>query len=844
MHSKHPLFLAIVAGLSMAAAASSLHAAEAAPEAAAAAVDLDRVEVRAQVQAQARAVELKRDSDAIQDAVAADDIGDYPDQNVAESLQRLPGVSVTRDQGEGRYVVVRGLDAALNSVTVDGIALGTPESDNRSAPMDLIPSESTERLKVVKSVTPDMPGDSIGGAVAVESASAFDRDGRSIRAKLEANHQQLSGKTSPKAAFNYSDLFADNTFGVAFGANYQDRKYESDNSEGDYETLDNGDSFMVSQSRRKYHVQRTRFGANLNLDWHPDDNNRYYLRSLYSHYKDAETRQNTVIEFDPDDVVAEGEGHYSAPLDDMSKRLRYRTKTQETLALSLGGENRFSDAVVDYQVGYNKVRETVPDEIEARFKYKGDDLDANIDQTGGIPKIDFSGNDWVSNDNYKFNKFVLSPGRTDDDIYTAKINARFDGERASYKMGLYGRWDRRNVDKNEVELSEGPKIDLADWTVAPPKHRHNSLGDSLSSDEMRSYWGSHHGEYSADDGDVASNAVSTLAEDYKSQEDILAAYAMGTWDIDQLRVIAGVRVENTRFSATGNGVDTAADGESFTVSPMDADRSYTNVLPGLHLRWDSGNDWVLRGALNKTVARPGFGQIAPHAEINNDDEKVELGNPNLEPYESVNLDFSFEKYIGNSGLVSLGLFRKWIDGYIVDQVVEHSTDYNGYRVTMPINGGDAKVLGAEFNWQQQLDFLPGAWDGLLVGASATWLDTDFDPAIFERDDHSMALPRSSKRVYSGFIGYEKYGLSTRLSAVYRSAYLDELGDSKLMDIYVAPNTQLDFSLEYKVSQNLKLYFDASNLLDKPLERYTGNRSHTQQFEEYGRSYAAGIKVSF
>jgi outer membrane receptor protein involved in Fe transport len=104
------------------------------------------------------------------------------------------------------------------------------------------------------------------------------------------------------------------------------------------------------------------------------------------------------------------------------------------------------------------------------------------------------------------------------------------------------------------------------------------------------------------------------------------------------------------------------------------------------------------------------------------------------------------------------------------------------------------------------------------------------------------LPRASRHVYSGYLGYEKYGVSARVSAVYRSAYLDELGGSAPYDIYVAPNTQLDFGLDVQLSDSVQLFFDASNLLDKPLERYQGDRAHTQQFEEYGRSFAVGLKV--
>ncbi|MCF5951482.1 TonB-dependent receptor, partial [Xanthomonas perforans] len=384
------------------------------------------LEVRPQLEAQERAVDLKRASDAIQDAVASDAMGRYPDKNVAESLQRLPGVSVTRDQGEGRFVVIRGLDSSLNSVTIDGMTMGTPEDGTRSAPLDVIPSDSTERLKVVKSPTPDMPGDSIGGAIQVESTSAFDRDGRTLRGSIEASHQSLSGKTSPKGAFNYSDIF-NGTFGVAVGVNYQDREFESDNTEVAYDTFDGGaddDLFAGEVQRRKYFIERTRMGANLNLDWRPDADNRYYLRTLYSRFDDAETRQRTIFGLSDGEVSANGDGTYRVddlPADSISKRVRYRTKKEDTMALSVGGENRLSAATVDYKLGYTKTRERVNDEKEARFNYDGDDLAATVDQRSGIPKLGFSDNGWQSNDDFVFDRFVIAPTQVDESERSAQI---------------------------------------------------------------------------------------------------------------------------------------------------------------------------------------------------------------------------------------------------------------------------------------------------------------------------------------------------------------------------------------------------------------------------------------
>ncbi|MGA6180028.1 TonB-dependent receptor [Stenotrophomonas sp. NPDC077421] len=812
------------------------------------AIDLDRIEVRPQLESQTRAVDLKRSSDAIEDAVSSDAMGVYPDKNVAESLQRLPGVSVTRDQGEGRFVVIRGLDAALNSVSVDGIAIGTPEDSSRAAPLDVIPSDSTERLRVVKSPTPDMPGDAIGGAILVESASAFDREGRSLRGKVEASHQQLSGNTSPKAAINYSEVFGD-TLGVALGVNYQNRTFESDNTEVEYGTFDGGaddDLFANSLQQRKYEIERKRIGANLNFDWRPDDDNRYYLRTLYSQFDDAETRQRTLFNFGDGEVTARGNNQYTIdelPADAIQKRMRYRTKKENTFAASLGGENRLTGAVVDYKVGYTRTEERVNDEMEARFKYNGDDLTATVDQNSGIPRYTLSDAGWISNANYDFDRVVLSPKQVNDQERSAQINVRFDGDASSYKVGLLGRWRDRDVNVDERELRVGPKIALSDWTAATPDHRGGNLGQGMSSDAIRRYWAQSGGQYSARPQDAGGNAMASLEEDYTASEDIFASYAMGTWDIGALRIIGGVRVENTRFAATGNSVDVASNGRSYTVTPLNVSRSYTSVLPGLHLRYDAGSDWVLRAAANKTVSRPSFGDIAPRVGLNRGDEEVRLGNPQLDPYESRNLDLSMEKYIGSTGIVSLGLFHKSIDGYIVSTLSNNDPAYPGYEVTRVINGDKATVRGAEFNWQQQLAFLPSGWDGLLVGASGTWLDTDFDPGLAGRERDDFMLPRASRHVYSAHVGYEKAGFSTRVAAVYRSEYLDTLGDSRAYDIHVAPNTQLDFSLDYKITANVSLYLEAQNLLDKPLELYQGVRSRTLQNEEYGRTYALGLKVA-
>lgn len=845
MSSKHPLHLAITLVL-----AGTTHVALAQPappvqaeQAAASTADvltLDELIVRPQLDRQLRAIDFKRSADVIQDTISSDSMGQYPDKNIGESLSRLPGVSVTRDQGEGRFVVVRGLDAAFNSVRVDGVTIGTPEDSSRAAPLDVIPSDSTERLTVIKSPTPDMPGDSIGGAIQVESATAFDRDGRSIRAKVEASHQNLSGETSPKASFNYSDIYADGTLGVAFGLSWQDRKYESDNIEVEYDKLEDvsDDLIPIEIQQRKYFVNRERTGANLNLDWRPSQGISYYLRMLYTNFTDAETRQNSIIPVGEGDFVSEGGGKYTVEgIDpsDFSRRVRWRTKEEDTFTVSAGGENRDGAFVVDYKLGYTKTRERVLDEVEARFSYDGDDdVSLFLDTTSSIPKYavnDSPAGGWLRNENYEFNRFVVAPIWVDDEEFSGQLNFRYDTDRVAWKSGLLGRWRARDVDIDEAELRRGPGLNLGEWTASSPSYRHGDMGDGISSRAMNAYLRENLHLYYARPADVAANTEISLIEDYTANEDILAGYLMATMDFDRLRLIAGARVERTEFNATGNVVELEDEETIGSITKRDVSSSYTNVLPGLHLRYDM-DDWVMRGAYTHTLARPSFGDISPRTRINRDEGEVELGNPELDPYLSRNLDVSIERYFGEAGIFSAGLFYKNIDDYIVEMTTRDHPDFDGYDVTMPINGDKATVYGVELNFQQHFG------NGILVGVSGTWLDTEY-----EVNGQKLTLPNASDQLFSAHLGYENDRISTRLAAVYRNEYLDEV-DSKDPDfnIWVAANTQLDFTLDYKISDRWGMFFEASNLLDEPLELYQGSTAHTLQNELYGRTYVLGFKV--
>src|SRR3546814_319273 len=189
---------------------------------------------------QASALSRQRAADGVENVLTRDAIGQFPDQNVAESLRRLPGVNVLDDQGEGRFVSIRGLDPELNASSVNGVRLPAPESDVRSVALDVISSDIIESIEVKKSLTPDMDADAVGGSIKIKTTSAFDRKKDLFAVKAEGSYNDLTESVSPKGSVDFSKKLGDN-FGIAGGLSFYRRKFATNNQEVDgWDTTDDG----------------------------------------------------------------------------------------------------------------------------------------------------------------------------------------------------------------------------------------------------------------------------------------------------------------------------------------------------------------------------------------------------------------------------------------------------------------------------------------------------------------------------------------------------------------------------------------------------------------------------
>ena len=784
--------------------------------------DLENIIVYGQRAGQASALNQQRSADSIKSIVSSDAIGQFPDQNAAEALQRLPGLSIERDQGEGRYVGIRGIDPNLNNVTINGLNVPSPDGGARSVALDVIPSELIQTLEVSKSVTPDMDGDAIGGSVEVKSLSAFDKKGTSASVTAQVSHNDLRDEVSPKLSGSVTNVFND-TFGVAAALSYYDRDFGSDNIES------NGDDEI---EQRYYSINRERLGAAVNFDYRPDFNNQYYLRTLYSRFADDEYRLANTFTFDDDDSEVE-------------RGSKDRYEEQSILSLTAGAEHQLNDWLIEYQLGYSKADEDEPSSLY--YTFVGEEMDISSDMQGKIPTI-VQDASVMELSNYELDEIELSQNEAQDTESSFKFDVtrslEVSGHSAEIKFGGKYR-DREKTNDAIVSLYDGDfdGVDPSQFEAAAPDWGLGDFGPGLHKGAMRDYFNQEEDalELAELDSEVESNGAT-----YSNEEDILAVYLMGKIDINDLRIVAGLRYEDTDFSTSGMRVELIeneeTDVEEVVNTLWKSDRSYNHLLPSLNARYEFSDKLVARFAYTQTISRPKFEDVAAYQIIETKTEEddgvfvtereAEAGNPELLPYESENIDLSIEYYPGDIGVLSAGYFHKSIDNFIIIADVAGTEGWEGYEeVTQAINGDTATVDGIELSW------VKGFNNGFLISANGTITDSEAE-TLLDGELYKTSLPNQSDRIGNLTLGYENNQMSLRLTMSYKSENLEEIdGDLIRME---DSHQQIDFTAKYFINESMHVYFNAININDEPYYNYFDTPSVNAQYEEYGRTLELGF----
>lgn len=347
------------------------------------------------------------------------------------------------------------------------------------------------------------------------------------------------------------------------------------------------------------------------------------------------------------------------------------------------------------------------------------------------------------------------------------------------------------------------------------------------------------------------------ADNYEATETVTAGYlmwkqAMGNkWSIN-----AGIRVEMTDIDYTGNEwIEEDEQGNENVTKSITGTDDYMDVLPSLHVKYDLDDNTVIRAAWTNTIARPNYYDLVPYRAIEGNDEdnifeEMAVGNPALEPTRSMNFDLMAEKYFTSIGLVSAGVFYKDITDYIyvqeINDFAEGGRIYEDYF--KPMNGGDAMLYGFEFAYQQQLGFIAEMLKNVGVYMNYTYTYSEADnPAIDEiledADEDKIGLPGTAPHSLNAALTYQTKNFGMGLSFNFTDAYLDgdEMDLTPGLERYYDKVTYLDFNASYLINPQLRVFFEANNLLNQPLRYYSGDPDRTMQGEYYNRRFSAGIK---
>ncbi len=841
---------------------------------------LNEVTISTAIGGEAKAINKQKSNINITNVISTDQIGKFPDANIGDAIKRVPGITMQVDQGEARNVIVRGLSPQLNSVTLNGSRIPSAEGDNRNIQMDLIPSDMIQTIEVNKAVTPDMDGDALGGSINLITRTAPQNFRLSATAGSGINF--ITDKRILNGSFLVGDRTENKKFGWMVSASINDTDFASHNIEAEWDNefeyntgVEDADGEDILEEvdvnpytkefqQRTYFVQRIRRSIAANFDFQLDDNNSLYFKSMYNWRDDRENRFRLKQEIlDSDDIeasdfVVSTENNLTRFPVEVSRESKgginnnrnknRRLEDQRMQNYTIGGDHLFGNLKTDWIFSYAEASEERLNERYASFE-----SEYTIKNNNSNPRIPIYTpvNIDKANDssNFEYKEITEENKFTNETDFNLFVNFKlplqlFNSKDGSLKFGARTRLKKKKRDNNFFEYDlEGIYPTLS---LVPTKNYTNP--DFLVGDEYQA--GNYADERWLGNLNLNSNDADPvydefLGENFLTKENVNAGYIMTEQKLsDKFTILAGIRVEHTKTTATGNIINFDDDGDFQNFSPTTDEGSYTNILPNLHLKYNFTPNSVIRFAYTNTIARPNYVELVPFRNIVREDDEIQLGNPNLEPAKSMNFDLTAEHYFKDIGLISVGAFYKDIRDFSFVSFFEATDDTlgedtNGFTVLKPENGDNATVLSAEIAIQKKLNFLPSFAKNFSVYANYTFLTSEAN-GINDRSD-DLELPNTAPNMFNGSLGYDDGKLTARISANFSDAYVDEFGKNEFEDRYYDKQFFLDFNVGYAITKNLRFYADMTNLTNQPLRFYQGIEERTMQVEFYGRRLTLGLK---
>ena len=794
------------------------------------------------------ALQHKRSAPSILDAVSADTVGKLPDFNAAEAVQRLPGLSVEIDQGEGRYPIIRGIDSNLNNVTIDGNLVGAPEGAGRRVALDVVPSDLISVIEVVKAVTPDLDGNAIGGNINIKTRSAFDSPQSFTYLSTRGGFNEKSGRVPYGASAAWgSKLGADEQWGLVLAGSYYIRRYQTNLVEGlDWVEFQSGSFAPENVKLFDYDIERERIGVNANLEYRAKESTFWYVRGIFNEFTDLERRDQ--LDFDA------ARGDQTALLSTLVQNSQGRAKreyrqndqTQRLFNLSVGREFTSDNLTWDLSYTFAHAEEITPRRIDWEYRSSGGAFPNTIDVSDFFFQFDAGA---AINDpaDFRFRRVRRRTDAIEEDIHSLKTDLKIDkdfGERSGYlQFGLKYSMRDKFRDRENRNFTGADRFTLADTGLfLPAPSVFDGLYDLGPILDFRGHETLFASNPEMFEFDAEGSAINSTASDYTIEETISAAYGLVSVDFGKTTVLGGVRVEYTDATYDAFLVQEPLVDPRNPGVPISDKTSYTDVLPSLHVTYRPKDNVLIRGAWTNTIGRPNYEDVAPRFEV--DDDEGEAGNADLKPFESMAFDVSFEYYFEPSGIASIGLFYKDIKNPIFSRTTDDVV-FRGIaldELQQPENADSGQLLGVELNWQRQFVNLPKPWDGLGATVNLTFVDSEVD--VFGREADNLPFVRQADQIGNFALFYRFLRFEARLAANYRDAYLQSIGGDLTEDVYFAERTQIDLKLTYDASENVSLFAEIQNIDDESRREFQGVSSRLFADEIYGWTGLIGATYAF
>jgi TonB-dependent receptor len=842
----------------------------------------------------AQAITRQREAPNVKNVVASDSFGNIADGNIGDFLQQLPGVTAVYVGADVRSVQIRGIDGALNSVTMDGDRIASSQSAGagRTFEFEQASLNNIETIEVTKAPTPDMDADSIGGNVNIVSKSAFDRNqprtfnyaiGGVWRPKYYTRSdnwlREPIKNVGPSLNFNYQDrLGAEKRIGIVLTGTYHSQPG------GDTAALMNYQSALVEP----YYIQnatvprpagapRTRLATGAKIDYKLSERTTLSFNSAYNWFH--ETNDTRAMLVGTTANVANFRPGYTGYLTEVlananassAVTLTTDDKSGRTFQFVPSVRHRFSGLEIDYGASFSNSQtyyDYAPSGRHFQSRPKGQ-ITYRLANIGFIidrrdspkwPKItQTTGPDMYDLNNY--NTLVLNQldREGEDEIMTAKFNLKktIDLPAPTFiKVGGVLRQQERQLQNRSRRynyvgpdgVANSADDNLAQFAETTPKWSDSNEGYRQPPWMNPFAVARHQALYPNLWREDVTFGVNTRDAALRSiTENVSAGYAMAQTRIESFSVLAGVRVEETRTDA--EGPVTAANGSVIGRQRRKGD--YLDVFPGVHFRYSPNRNLVSRLSYSNGIGRPSFDQLMPLDAVNEANQTINTRNAALQPQYSDNFDATVEYYFEPVGMVSFSAFLKEVSDFQFtdnSQVVGAGPDngygglYEGYRLTTVRNGGSARYRGFEVAYQQQFTFLPGFWRGFGFSANYTQLSTKGDYGGTQTTTQVAGFIPKAANVALTYLGY---GANIRLNAVWRDTYLVTNSATPALVRYSEPKLQVNLKTKYNFSPRFAVFCDIENLNKSPItETYFVTKDRPAETRIVVAKVVAGVTGRF